>query len=55
MVLAATNKPFDLDEVALNRFTTQVYLPLPDDIARFLYINFLLGKRWCNINPEETA
>jgi SpoVK/Ycf46/Vps4 family AAA+-type ATPase len=43
MVLAATNRPFDLDEAALRRFTARVAVPLPDRRAREEILGVLLA------------
>lgn len=34
LVMAATNAPWDLDEAALSRFSSRVFVPLPDAAAR---------------------
>jgi katanin p60 ATPase-containing subunit A1 len=34
IIMAATNKPWDLDDAMLSRFQKRIYIPLPDEPAR---------------------
>ena len=44
LVLAATNRPQDLDEAALRRLTRRIYIPLPDYDARKAIIESKISK-----------
>ena len=55
LVLAATNRPQDLDEAALRRLTRRIYLPLPDDPARRAIIEYKLKDANKNLSEEDMA
>ncbi|XP_012543697.1 spastin isoform X2 [Monomorium pharaonis] len=44
LVMAATNRPQELDEAALRRFTKRVYVTLPDLQTRIVLLRRLLAK-----------
>ncbi|XP_037911724.1 spastin isoform X1 [Hermetia illucens] len=52
VVLAATNRPQELDEAALRRFTKRVYVSLPDRDTRELLLKKLLEKQGSPLGAE---
>jgi spastin len=53
LVLAATNRPGDLDEAALRRLTRRIYMPLPDHHARLGFIKAKLKDGIKNSLTDE--
>ena len=53
LVLAATNRPQDLDEAALRRMTRRIYMPLPDPEARKAFIEFKLKDANSNLSEDD--
>ncbi|GAB0100438.1 Spastin [Sergentomyia squamirostris] len=52
VVLAATNRPQELDEAALRRFPKRVYVSLPDLVTRELLLRRLLEKQGSPLSNE---
>eukprot|EP00922_Rhytidocystis_sp_ex-Travisia-forbesii_P016253 GHVS01024169.1.p1 GENE.GHVS01024169.1~~GHVS01024169.1.p1 ORF type:complete len:185 (-),score=21.54 GHVS01024169.1:1250-1804(-) len=57
VVVGATNRPENLDEAALRRFSKRVLVPLPDVSARLQQIKRLIEKdgKTCHIEHSELA
>lgn len=55
VVLGATNRPHELDEAALRRFTKRVYVALPDQSTREHLIRKLLAKQGCQLPDTAIA
>ena len=44
VVVAATNRPQELDDAALRRFTKRIYVEMPDKAGRRALVNHLLAQ-----------
>ncbi|XP_022909907.1 spastin isoform X1 [Onthophagus taurus] len=53
IVMAATNRPQELDEAALRRFPKRVYVMLPDLDTRIQLLKKLLAKQGCSFSSNE--
>lgn len=53
VVMAATNRPQELDEAALRRFPKRVYITLPDFETRVSLLSSLLQKQNSPLNSSE--
>ena len=53
MVIAATNRPMDLDEAALRRLTKRIYIGLPDEPARLGLIKKLMSQVDSNFSSND--
>ncbi|XP_045469744.1 spastin isoform X4 [Harmonia axyridis] len=53
LVMAATNRPQELDEAALRRFPKRVYVTLPDMETRMELLRKLLAKQGCSFSQQE--
>lgn len=55
LTIAATNRPWDLDEAILSRFEKSVYIPLPDEPARRRLLELHLKEKGYQVQvPEAT-
>jgi spastin len=53
VVIGATNRPFDLDEAVLRRFTSRIYIGMPEPKARRFIIEGLMKDIKVGISDKE--
>ncbi|KAL0270014.1 UNVERIFIED_CONTAM: hypothetical protein PYX00_007561 [Menopon gallinae] len=53
LVMAATNRPQELDEAALRRFTKRIYVALPDTSTRIQLLRQLMAKQNNPLSENE--
>ncbi|XP_061600584.1 spastin-like isoform X2 [Cololabis saira] len=55
LVMGATNRPQELDEAVLRRFTKRIYVTLPDEKTRLTLLQNLLGKHGNPLSTNELS
>ncbi|KAM6459566.1 spastin isoform 4-T4 [Liasis olivaceus] len=55
LVMGATNRPQELDDAVLRRFTKRVYVSLPSEETRLLLLKNLLSKQGNPLTQKELA
>uniref|UniRef100_A0A7S1I5R6 microtubule-severing ATPase n=1 Tax=Eutreptiella gymnastica TaxID=73025 RepID=A0A7S1I5R6_9EUGL len=53
LILAATNRPHELDDAAIRRFTKRVYIPMPDGRTRRTLAQHLLKAQRYSFSDED--
>lgn len=53
LVLGATNTPWELDPAVRRRFEKRVYIPLPEEAARYAIFKLSLGDTPNNVTEEQ--
>ncbi|XP_042671319.1 spastin isoform X4 [Centrocercus urophasianus] len=55
LVMGATNRPQELDDAVLRRFTKRVYVSLPNEETRLVLLKNLLSKQGSPLTQKELA
>jgi len=53
LVLGATNIPWVLDSAIRRRFEKRIYIPLPEEAARFTMFKLHMGETPCGLNDQD--
>ncbi|XP_010209197.2 spastin isoform X1 [Colius striatus] len=55
LVMGATNRPQELDDAVLRRFTKRIYVSLPNEETRLILLKNLLSKQGSPLTQKELA